>query len=152
MIFLISGEFTEPLEIFITVRKHCWSEVRLIWPVSEEASHWESWRGRCRGGREPRGALLALASALSSGCQRLLKLTGSHRQEKKQNKTAVSGFISVISAQRAPRHEPLAACKAARTDTCLRIHRSQPSQSETELSSAARQPGDEQSEGGTAGA
>lgn len=83
-IFLISGEFTEQLEVFISVKKNSFA-VKCVsygqcqkWP-----SHWESWRGRCRGGREPRGTLLALASARGSGCQRLLKLTGSHRQEKK---------------------------------------------------------------------
>lgn len=70
-------------------------------------------------------------------------------QAEKKNHT-VSGFISVISAQRATRHEPLAACKAERTDTCLRIRGAQtPTATESvgnRVSSGVRQPGDEQTE------
>lgn len=127
--------------------------MRLIWPVSEEAVSLGVLARPVprRTGTERRAACFGIGTRLRLPAAIKADWLAQARK-KKQNKTAVSGFISVISAQRAPRHEPLAACKVARTDTCLRIHRSQPSQSETELSSAARQPGDEQSEGGTAGA
>lgn len=151
-VFFISGEFTEQLEIFITVRKHCWSEVRLIWPVSEVAVSLGVLARPVarRTGTERRAACFGICARLRVPAA--VKADWLARGEKKKN-PAVSGFISVISAQRAPRHEPLAACKAARTDTCLRIHRSQqPSQSETELSSAGRRPGDGRAEGEPAGA
>lgn len=137
LIVIVSEELTEQLQIFIAVSKHCWSEVRLIWSVSEVASHWESesWRSRCRGGRKPRGALLALASVLGSVCQRLLKLSLWLAQTgKKILSYLVLYLLFLLNAQLATSRWPLVKPRGL-TPVCGSEEprrRTQPSQSETE--------------------